>query len=441
VKKRGFAVALLLAISGILRLAGPGGASAPRAEVSGKKKQPAPAESVTSSSTYPDALQRTINEFGSSPNACFVIAILADPVHTHLALSFDRGIAALQQAAQRMGYSFDRAILPWNINPANPSDDIEKRQAALQEQRERESYPGLLIFRKGADRRQHDQTSLACGDSVNADAQPLFVFVVGESPTGGLRKQQFRTAFVKMTEIAGKAIEDRPLRILGPTFSGSLDSLNTELKRISDQRPDWKIYVYSGSVTDAVSIKRFSRGPGTLHFSSFQENDEYTRDRFIQFICSKDYPPFPNRAQPTLPSKPRPIISMRRMRSSWRLAERTTRRKDINIRTSSSYISRERFPISALRIRRKLQRSKGQKLSPLGPQLSTWICERKDATTMPCRYTPRPRLRCHKRLSCVAFSRSCKSTMSNLRSCMRRIRPISCSSRAICEPASLRAAW
>jgi hypothetical protein len=113
----------------------------------------------------------------------------------------------------------------------------------------------------------------------------------GKAPTGGLRKQQFHTAFVKMTEIAGKAIEDRPLRILGPTFSGSLDSLNTELKRISDQRPDWKIYVYSGSVTDAVSIKRFSRGPGTLHFSSFQENDEYTRDRFIQFICSKDYPP------------------------------------------------------------------------------------------------------------------------------------------------------
>jgi len=119
VKKGGFALALLLAISGILRVVGPGSASAPRTEVPGKKKQ-SPAKPITT--TYPEDLRHTIQEFyglwtedhsaltelaahwnvplDSRPNVRFVIAVLADPVHTHLALSFDRGVEALQQAAQ-----------------------------------------------------------------------------------------------------------------------------------------------------------------------------------------------------------------------------------------------------------------------------------------------------------------------------------------------------
>jgi hypothetical protein len=312
VKKGGLALALLLAISGILRVVGPGSASATRTEVPGKRKQ-ATAKPITT--TYPEDLRHTIQEFygvwteehsaqtelaahwnvplDSRPNVRFVIAVLADPVHTHLALSFDRGVEALQQAAQRMGYVFDRAILPWDVNQPSPSDDIEKRQAALQDQRERESYPGLLIFREGPDHRaQREKAERERHEFVETHAEPLFVLVVGESPTGGLRKHQFLRALEMMKDIAGEATDSRqPLKILGPTFSGSLESLDVELQQVSKRQSGRKIYVYSGSVTDSASINRFSDGPSMRYFSSFQENNRYTRDQFIQFACSKDYPP------------------------------------------------------------------------------------------------------------------------------------------------------
>jgi len=300
---------LLFAISGILRVAGPGSASPPRTQAKVNKPQAPPEKPVTT--TYPDDLRHTIEEsYGGitegevdknqlaahwnvpttdRPNVRFIIAILPDPVHTHLALTFDRGIEALQQAAQRMGYGFDRAILPWDVHPFSVPDDIGKRQAIIQEQRERESYPGLLIFHEGPQHQADRETANGTRpESSEHHTEPLFVLVVAESPTGGLRRQQFSRAMKIMKDIAGETADGKqqPLRILGPTFSGSLESLHAALQGVSG-RP---IYVYSGSVTDSASITRFS-GPKSRYFSSFQENDEYTRDQFIQFACSNDYSP------------------------------------------------------------------------------------------------------------------------------------------------------
>jgi hypothetical protein len=315
VKRGGFALALLFAISGILRVAGPGSASATHTEAQAKKKSAASRAPITT--TFPDELRHLIEDsYGefpaddedrnqsaahwnvpkpARPQVRFVIAILPDPVHTHLALIFDRGIEALQQAAERMGYGFDRAILPWDISSPAASDDFSKRQTAMQEQRERESYPGLLIFREGL----QPQSDREAANGIPLSSR-LFVLVVAESPTGGLRKEQFKRAVKMIKDIGGDTAESMPLRILGPTFSGSLASLDVALVEVRQRRgpaiPERKIYVYSGSVTDSASIKRFSatrlsEPDTTPYFSSFQENDEYTRDQFIQFVCSNDYSP------------------------------------------------------------------------------------------------------------------------------------------------------
>jgi hypothetical protein len=309
VKRGGFALALLFAISGLLRVAGPGAASPPRTEAKLNKAQTSSEKPVTTA--YPEDLRHTIaDSYGEMteelvdkrpladhwnvpdadrPHVRFVIAILPDPIHTHLALTFDRGIEALQQAAQRMGYGFDRAILPWDVHPASAPDDLAKRQAAILEQRERESYPGLLIFHEGPQHQKDRETANgARPEPSDHHSEPLFVLVVAESPTGGLRRQQFGRALNIMKEISGESTESKsqPLRILGPSFSGSLESLNAALRSVSG-RP---IFVYSGSVSDSASITRFSR-PDSRYFSSFQENDEYTRDQFIQFVCSNDYSP------------------------------------------------------------------------------------------------------------------------------------------------------
>ena len=46
----------------------------------------------------------------------FVIASLPDPVHTHMALQFDRSIETIQSSAQANGYLFSRAWMPWDIS-------------------------------------------------------------------------------------------------------------------------------------------------------------------------------------------------------------------------------------------------------------------------------------------------------------------------------------
>ena len=85
------------------------------------------------------------------PPAQFVIAIFPDPVHTRLGLLFDRYAEALQQAAQMKRYDFDRAIMPWDRTQRPEASDLKTRREEREEQAQRESYPGLMIFRHSED--------------------------------------------------------------------------------------------------------------------------------------------------------------------------------------------------------------------------------------------------------------------------------------------------
>src|SRR5580700_5403003 len=106
-------------------------------------------------------------------NIQFVFASLPDPVHTHMALLFDRSIEAIESAAQASGFLFSRAWMPWDVSTHNESADFTVR-LALADYRERvESLPGLMIFRRSGAKRNNDDHSI------------LFVFVIGETPTAG----------------------------------------------------------------------------------------------------------------------------------------------------------------------------------------------------------------------------------------------------------------
>jgi hypothetical protein len=302
--------AILVAVSGFVRLAGPAPARRPQDEA---KKETLQTKRVTSS--YDTDLERTVLQFFGKERAPdevlnsndhwdlpperqkvrFVIATLADPVHTHLGLLFDRSIAAIQLAAQRRGYVFDRAILPWERAP-HQDTDLDKRQKEIEEQRIREAFPGLLIFRAGTGRNHPD---------------PLFVFIVGETPTGGIRSHQFREALMIAAKIRGKdvtgkdVLNDEQLSILGPAFSGSLVSLDQELDRAMNgglngavgglknklapklQRP----VIFSGSVSDSTSIDWFEKRPSLKsgQFASFQQNDHYIVQRLVDLVCAQHY--------------------------------------------------------------------------------------------------------------------------------------------------------
>src|SRR5262245_50918390 len=132
-KQGSLLLAALVLVGGLLRLTGPATLS-PGQDQDASRKSAGSAHHART--PYPDEIASTIQDFYGAPaeNAppdaslaahwnvpaaqrekiAYCVALLPDPVHTHLALFFDRSVEALVQAAQKKGYIFDRSILPWD---------------------------------------------------------------------------------------------------------------------------------------------------------------------------------------------------------------------------------------------------------------------------------------------------------------------------------------
>ena len=76
----------------------------------------------------------------------FVITTLPDPLHTHLAVSFDESVAAIQEAAQDEGYDFDSSWLPWQQEEETSYTHLADQKTADQEKEDREDQPGILLL-------------------------------------------------------------------------------------------------------------------------------------------------------------------------------------------------------------------------------------------------------------------------------------------------------
>ena len=239
-----------------------------------------------------------------SPRIQFLIATLPDPVHTHLALGFDRSIEAISKAVQASGYYFSRATMPWDVNEHGDSSDLRVRKIQSEYQDQREDFPGLMIFKK----------SKSAAGAGTDDSAYLFALVVTETPTGGIHKQQFQNALRMMEEIQGNASE-RTLYILGTTFSGSLGSLEDVLSNDPRAQKIKNVIVRSGNTTswgatcefgqylkkkdeedfekraDKLSGEKFGEEKRTRSFVTFQESDDFALVKFREFIGLHGYKP------------------------------------------------------------------------------------------------------------------------------------------------------
>ena len=214
----------------------------------------------------------------------FIIASVPDPLHTHLALVFDRTIDAIEEAAQDKGYIFDRAIMPWDPKIHTESTDYETRKKEEWYQRGLEELPGIMVFRSARPKQN----------------EPLFVIVVGETPTSGIHQRQFFNAIKIIETATGRNLRSRKswhpdgeaepgLRIVGPNFSGSLDSL-TKLLTCNDNGKPIGCYplvsIHSGTVSNRDTILRFDseNQAQDIHFVSFQESDYVAIERLTEFL-------------------------------------------------------------------------------------------------------------------------------------------------------------
>ncbi len=246
----------------------------------------------------------------AAPDLKFAIALVPNPAQTNLPVVFDRLIEAIQQAAQDENYSYDGSWFPWSEEKSYDRFGDQEKAEALQS--ELQQQPGVLAFRRngagksgnatGTDPAGKNTKAADKSDRARDDSGPyqggLLVFVVGEQPTGGIDDEQFENAMQWLKKL-GADPATKGLRILGPTFSGSLPSLQRELGRpdVAAQYLD-KVTVYSGTANSNESIDGFKRflchsdtkNPTDCHrFRTFLESDKLMTHRFLQFVNQSCY--------------------------------------------------------------------------------------------------------------------------------------------------------
>lgn len=213
--------------------------------------------------------------------AGFMVALVPDPVETHLSLVFDRYLDTVEQAIQDGQFDFDRALLPWDERDHPESSNFGTRVDERNYVRGKQQVPGVLVFR-----RHH-----AAGEILPPEwIETLVVFAVGESPTAGVNRKQFATAIRLVKQLTSKTDGAQPLTIAGPSFSGSLYSLATLLKSEGDGFS--RITIASGTVADPDSVGTFLTSigrtypkNGQVNFATFEENSREKLNAFVRFAC------------------------------------------------------------------------------------------------------------------------------------------------------------
>jgi len=195
----------------------------------------------------------------------FLIATVPDPIDTGYGYSFDHVVDAIQRGVEKKdGYILDRCWLPWELDrkakpkPGEPASNL------------RETTPGILLFRHGKDKSRKIAHPGLC-----------VVFLVGETPMGGIHKQAFYRALDLMREVGYP--ETVPVRVIGPYFSGSQTSLqfvigdwwsrsDSQSIYALDSHPPYRFKLISGNATAIRRSEFFSYESNKDAFPSWRQD-------------------------------------------------------------------------------------------------------------------------------------------------------------------------
>jgi len=194
-----------------------------------------------------------------------LIATLPDPSDPHLADVFDNYLGSIQLALAKDGYLADQYWLPEVIRrreqaknklplsqlpqpllltPVDQGDPTSrgKPKADVLDQ------PGVLLYRR--------QPIPGMPDEL------LFLLLVPETPTGGVRQEALRAALDRAASIRcppGPVPPDATIRIIGPSFSGTAASLARGIKRWQDDVhvASSHVEILSGSATNIHTQELF----------------------------------------------------------------------------------------------------------------------------------------------------------------------------------------
>jgi hypothetical protein len=201
---------------------------------------------------------------GTKPE--FLVATVPDPIRTHLALDFDRAVESIIWAAGDSEFSFQRHWTPWRITPEKDLPLLADRECQKLETEQRNKQPGMLAFQK-------------------RQGPSLLVFLVGESPTSGVNQEQLSNAVRYIRGLSGNPHGDVTIGVVGPSFSGSLSSLASNLA-VFPAFQCVQFHFASGMVTSAQAIDDFRndiRNVGGAYDSTI-ETDKRAMELFFGYV-------------------------------------------------------------------------------------------------------------------------------------------------------------
>ncbi len=220
-----------------------------------------------------------------------LIALVPDPVHTHLAFTFDRTMDAVLQAGADNGYVPGYFWIPWKVHGsslrmAESSSDTEPGHDP-----DRERQPGLIILKNAY---RFDQV--------------IYLFLVGETATEGVDGMQLQNAFSyesKLKTALGSHFStgDSPgkkearVAIVGPTFSGSAASLRAAIDAAKGSSGlDVDEFHVTGVTYASFPVQLLTRNgkstpapPPAISYNSFGYDSDYTNRQFLQSLEEAGY--------------------------------------------------------------------------------------------------------------------------------------------------------
>lgn len=209
----------------------------------------------------------------------FLIATVPDPINSGLPYMFDSAVDSIQRAFEAGGYGLDRFEMAWSEPQGKGSEDGSNSKGRPELQKESPSYhneASVMLFRQDPDP----------GRNL-PDGKLFVVFLVGESPTSGLHKAAMTNALLQLGNFFPWGPDPNSLpeelrsmvrpnsksaiKIMGPTFSGSADSLDFTLRdwlarikgnlvKLGARPPEIRIVSGTATVIDPKEFSTFEHG-------------------------------------------------------------------------------------------------------------------------------------------------------------------------------------
>lgn len=290
-----------------------------------------------------------IPKFGDQPaEISTIVATVPDPVHSHLALDFDRSIDAILLAAADNHYVSSNYWLPWRsqISTSSTGASTSTGTKPTEEDNARERQPGLIILRYAPDASEWHSRRINGFEWTNY-RRVIYLFLVGETPSLGVNGHQLQNAFsyekllrrdfqatlsipywsphqpaetstqsVNDTASSAQASALQPgsaadaskkppeqpgttedpcanvaaankVSILGPFYSGSASSLHAGIEAAFPNASEYCLSI-SGVTSTLIAARELD--PGGKHiYRSFGEDVAFEQERFLQSLTAAGY--------------------------------------------------------------------------------------------------------------------------------------------------------